>query len=99
MDNKKEHLIVASRGCCKTGLYTRGLLEHLKRTDKYTYNCCLLYIYYSGYNILTDEEMRRISQKCRFCFWERVDETRCAVRFATSFATTKEDIAMLSEII
>jgi hypothetical protein len=57
MDNKKEHLIVASRGCCKTGLYTRGLLEHLKRTDKYTYNCCLLYIYYSGYNILTNEEI------------------------------------------
>lgn len=49
--------------------------------------------------ILTDEEMRRISPKCRFCFWERVDENRCAVRFATSFATTKDDIAMLSEII
>ncbi len=49
--------------------------------------------------ILTDEEMDRISQKCRFCFWERVDEKRCAVRFATSFATTKDDISMLSEII
>ena len=49
--------------------------------------------------ILTDEQMKKISEKCRFCFWERVDDNRCAVRFATSFATTKEDILALSEII
>lgn len=49
--------------------------------------------------ILTEEQMAKISKKCRFCFWERVDDARCAVRFATSFATTKEDIAALSEII
>ena len=49
--------------------------------------------------ILTDEQMAEIGQKCRFCFWERIDESRCAVRFATSFATTKEDIEALSKII
>lgn len=49
--------------------------------------------------ILSDEQMKRISEKCRFCFWESVDDHRCAVRFATSFATTKEDIAALAEII
>lgn len=49
--------------------------------------------------ILTDEQMKKISEGCRFCFWERVDESRCAVRFATSFATTKEDILKLAEII
>ena len=49
--------------------------------------------------VLTDEQMAEIGKKCRFCFWERVDEKRCAVRFATSFATTKEDIAALAEII
>ena len=49
--------------------------------------------------ILTDEQMAEIGKKCRFCFWERIDENRCAVRFATSFATTKEDIAALAEII
>ncbi len=49
--------------------------------------------------ILTNEQMERISKKCRFCFWERIDADRCAVRFATSFATTKDDIAALSEII
>ena len=49
--------------------------------------------------ILTEEEMKRIGEKCRFCFWERVDGNRCAVRFATSFATTKDDISALAEII
>ena len=49
--------------------------------------------------ILTNEQMEAIGKKCRFCFWERIDESRCAVRFATSFATTKEDIAALAEII
>lgn len=49
--------------------------------------------------ILTDEQMKRIGEKCRFCFWERVDLNRCAVRFATSFATTEEDILKLSEIV
>ena len=49
--------------------------------------------------ILSDEQMAEISKKCRFCFWERIDSTHCAVRFATSFATTKEDIAALAEII
>ncbi len=49
--------------------------------------------------ILTNEQMERISKKCRFCFWERIDADKCAVRFATSFATTKDDIAALSEII
>ena len=49
--------------------------------------------------ILTDEQMEEIGKKCRFCFWERIDEKRCAVRFATSFATTSEDITLLSKII
>ena len=49
--------------------------------------------------ILTNEQMEEISQKCRFGFWERIDENRCVVRFATSFATTKEDVEKLSEII
>lgn len=49
--------------------------------------------------ILTNEQMEQISSKCRFGFWERLDENRCVVRFATSFATTKEDIEALAKII
>ena len=49
--------------------------------------------------ILTEEQMKRIGEKCRFCFWERLDSEHCAVLFATSFATTKEDILALTQII
>ena len=49
--------------------------------------------------ILTNEQMEKISSKCRFGFWERLDENRCVVRFATSFATTKEDMEALAKII
>lgn len=49
--------------------------------------------------ILTNEQMRSIGEKCRFGFWERIDEDRCVVRFATSFATTKANIEELSRII
>lgn len=49
--------------------------------------------------ILTNEQMAKIGEKCRFGFWERIDEKRCVVRFATSFATTKEDIEELTKII
>ncbi len=49
--------------------------------------------------ILNDEQMERISQKCRFGFWERLPDGRTVVRFATSFETTKEDIEELAKII
>lgn len=49
--------------------------------------------------ILTNEQMKAIGKKCRFGFWERIDENRCVVRFATSFATTKEDVEALAKII
>ncbi|MBE6634673.1 MAG: aminotransferase class I/II-fold pyridoxal phosphate-dependent enzyme [Ruminococcaceae bacterium] len=49
--------------------------------------------------VLTDAEMGRIKDKCRFSFWERIDSERCVVRFATSYATTSEDIAALARIL
>ena len=48
---------------------------------------------------VNDEQMKKIGAKCRFGFWERLDENRCVVRFATSFATTKNDVEQLAEII
>ena len=49
--------------------------------------------------ILSDDQMKRIGEKCRFAFWERYDAEHSVVRFATSFATTSDDIAALAEII
>lgn len=49
--------------------------------------------------ILDDEQMARISQKCRYGFWEKLPDGRTVVRFATSFATTKDEINELAKII
>ena len=49
--------------------------------------------------ILNDDRMAKISEKCRFGFWEKLPDGRTVVRFATSFATTKADIEALAEII
>ena len=49
--------------------------------------------------ILTDHQRKCISERCKCSFWEYLEDGRCVVRFATSYATTKDDIQMLSEII
>ncbi len=49
--------------------------------------------------ILSDQKIAELSPLVRFEIWERVDETHQAVRFATSWATTKEDIDALDRII
>ena len=49
--------------------------------------------------ILDDEQMAKISQKCHYGFWEKLPDGRTVVRFATSFATTREEIEELAKII
>ena len=49
--------------------------------------------------ILNDDQMARIGKKCRYGFWEKLPDGRTVVRFATSFATTKDEIEELANII
>lgn len=49
--------------------------------------------------ILNDEQMARIGSKCRFGFWEKLPDGRTVVRFATSFATTVDDIKALAQVV
>ena len=49
--------------------------------------------------IMSDEKIAKLSPLVRFEIWERVDGSNCAVRFCTSWATTKEDIEALAEVI
>ncbi len=49
--------------------------------------------------ILENGEMERLCKKVRFDVWEKYDEGHTVVRFATSFATRKEDIRMLRDIL
>ena len=49
--------------------------------------------------ILENEKMERLKSQVRFNFWERLDENHTVVRFATSWATTKEQIDALKAIL
>lgn len=49
--------------------------------------------------VLENEKMERIKEKVRFGFWEKYDENHTVVRFATSWATTEEEIRELALVL
>ena len=49
--------------------------------------------------LLDNEKLRELQPKVGFSIWEPADATHTVVRFATSWATTDEDLAMLEEIL
>lgn len=49
--------------------------------------------------ILENGQMEELEKKVRFCFWEKADETHTVVRFATSWATTPEEIEELLRLL
>ena len=49
--------------------------------------------------ILENGFMESIRDKVGFCFWEKYDENHTVVRFASSWATTQEDIDYLDSLI
>lgn len=49
--------------------------------------------------ILEDEEMERLKKYVTFSFWEKPDNDHTVVRFATSWATSEEDIEQLMELL
>ncbi|MBR5467978.1 MAG: aminotransferase class I/II-fold pyridoxal phosphate-dependent enzyme [Firmicutes bacterium] len=49
--------------------------------------------------VLENEKMKEISEKVTYSFWEKLDENHTVVRFATSWATTEEDVDKLIEML
>ncbi|MBR5509789.1 MAG: low specificity L-threonine aldolase [Lachnospiraceae bacterium] len=49
--------------------------------------------------ILKDEDLIRLKKQVVCSFWEKPDEDHTVVRFATSWATQKEDIEKLMEVL
>jgi len=49
--------------------------------------------------ILENSQMEELSKKIKFSFWEKVDDTHTAVRFATSWATSSEKVDELLSLI
>ena len=49
--------------------------------------------------LLTDEQIDRLKHEVSFSFWEKSDEDHTVIRLATSWATTKEQVDELIEVI
>lgn len=49
--------------------------------------------------ILENKEMERLQEKVAFSFWEKYDAEHTIVRFATSWATSREDIDELHKLL
>ena len=49
--------------------------------------------------VLENSDMARLKEQVRFCVWEKRDENHTVVRFATSWATSEEDLAELWKIV
>lgn len=49
--------------------------------------------------ILENQKLKELSQKVKFSFWEKIDESHTAVRFATSWATTQKSVDELIDIL
>lgn len=49
--------------------------------------------------IVDDALMTRLEKQVEFGFWEKYDDTHTVIRFATSWATTKEDVDALCDLL
>ncbi len=49
--------------------------------------------------VLENNMMEKLKKDVSFSYWEKYDENRTVVRFATSWATTKNDVEKLLEIL
>lgn len=49
--------------------------------------------------VLENEHLKRLEEQVAFSFWEKYDDTHTVVRFATSWATTDEEIEALIELL
>lgn len=49
--------------------------------------------------VLENTRMKELAEQVAFSFWERLDESRTVVRFATSWATRMEDVEALIRLL
>lgn len=49
--------------------------------------------------IIENQQLARLEKQVEFSFWEKYDETHTIIRFATSWATQKQDVDQLCELM
>lgn len=84
----------------KIGIYADGKAERLKRIFKEKgYEFFLDSPTNQQFIILTDQKAEELKKYVTFSFWERISEEKIVVRFATSWATTDQDLDELEKIL
>ncbi len=71
----------------KQGIAARGYRFHLDSPTN------------QQFVVLDNEKMKKLEKQVRFSFWEKVDDDHSVVRFATSWATRKEDVDELFKLL
>ena len=71
----------------KAGIAARGYRFHLDSPTN------------QQFVVLENEKMKALEKQVRFSFWEKVDDDHSVVRFATSWATRKEDVDKLFKLL
>ena len=49
--------------------------------------------------VISNDKIKRIRTKVKFAIWEKYDDNHRVVRFATSWATTEENVEELLKLI
>lgn len=49
--------------------------------------------------VMENEKLKKLEGKCGYSFWEKYDDTHTVIRFATSWASTKENVDKLLSIL
>ncbi len=88
------------------GLYERigkTAIEHMSRMNEIFHDFGYSSAFDSPTNqsfiLLKNDEADRLKEKIEFSFWEKLDEDHTVFRFATSWATTEDDVERLRDIL
>ena len=49
--------------------------------------------------VISNDKIKELEQKVKFAIWEKYDDNHRVVRFATSWATTEENVEELLKLI
>ena len=84
----------------KIGRHAISMAEELKKIfTEHSFDFYLESPTNQQFIIMENEQMETLKNQIGFSFWEKYDETRTVVRFATSWSTAKEDLEMLEAFL
>ena len=89
--------IIKQRGVCRNAIETASMLVDILRSKGYGF---LAYpVTNQLFVIMEDSKVDSLRKSVSFSLWERLGDGRSVVRFVTNWATIREDVARLGELL